>query len=222
MRNRRAVWRWVLAGLLVGVVTPAAARGAVASAGAGSRAAAGEPCAIVAVRDAATLRVHCGAGHREVLLPGIVAPRGGGPLLGGEPFGDESRDEARRWLVGRRVVPAGDSLWLDGADVRVLLLARGLAQIARGAAARLPPALATAERSARERQLGIWSHAAWSRHQAAVTRPMDLPTPPPPQPPSLGRVAARHARHTPEQRRAAFDAAIAALDRAEEDGASPP
>ena len=177
-------------------------------------------CVVVEVRDATDLVLRCAGGRLEVRLPGVVAPRPGPPLLGGEPYGDASVEEARRWLGGLRLVRDGRTLRAGGSDVRHELLARGLVQLARGAAATLPAELAAAERSARQRQLGVWSHEAWRRHQSDLTLALDLPAPPPPPP--LGAVAERLARHSREERRAAFDAALAALEARPPDAALAP
>jgi endonuclease YncB( thermonuclease family) len=173
-------------------------------------AAAGETCTIAAVRDAATLSLECPGGRRERQLGGVVAPRPGPPLRGGEPFGDESVAAARTWLLHRVVTAGAEDVRLDGVDLRLGLLARGLVQLGSDAAARAPD-LYAAEREARRHQLGVWSHAAWQRHQAAMREPLDLPTPEPAATPALATVANRLARRSPAERREAFAAALAAL-----------
>jgi len=80
-------------------------------------------------------------------------------------------------------------------------------------------ALRRAEREARSRGLGAWSHAAWRTHRASVTEPIPLTAPtPPPAPPPLALLAARPGQPSWEERKAAFEAALRELERA----AAPP
>lgn len=175
-----------------------------------------EGCVVTAVADAVTLELRCDGVTRLERLRGVRAPRPGPPHAGGEPFAVESRRRAQQWLAGLRVELADGVARLAGEDVRLALLARGLALVEPAAAERAGlVALRYAEREARRRGLGAWSHAAWRAHQASVTEPVALATPPPPsEPPRLAARAARPGQPSWEERKAAFDAALRELERA--------
>ena len=183
-----------------------------------------ERCVVIAVTDAVTLTLRCGGRERAAPLPGVRAPRPGGPHAGGEPFAIEGRREVERWLLGAELTLRAGGAWLEGRDLRRELLARGLALLDAGEAqgAELA-ALRGAEREARSRGLGAWSHAAWRAHQASVTEPVPLPggRPPPPAVPLAAR-AARPGQPSWEERKAAFDAAIRELARSPGATTDPP
>ena len=189
------------------------------------RAAAGEDalCRITAVVDAATLRLACAGGDRMVRLDGVRAPRPGLPQEGGEPYGSDSRELARRELTGRSVVvaAAGGLKWLavDGVDLRGPLLASGMIQTTAAGRRRLAAALLAAERSARAGQRGLWSYEAWRRHREAARSPFALVQPPPKAPESAAGRAARAGDKPWQERKAAFEAALAELERAQEEAA---
>jgi endonuclease YncB( thermonuclease family) len=173
------------------------------------------PCRVLAVVDAAKLRLACPEGERRVALAGLHAPRPGPPQQGGEAFAAESRELAREWLTGRPVELLAWTVRLDGRDVREELLARGWVQLAA-----LDPAdevgrrLIAAERSARAARRGLWSLAAWVRHRDSVTEPTLVPPRPPPVPAEpLGQRAARLSTQSWEERKAAFESALADLER---------
>ena len=202
-------------------LTRAAAIGAWLTAGAPAAAPAGAleltappgaACEVVAMADATSLSLRCGGGLWPARLAGVAAPRPGTPLQGGEPHGDASRAAARELLLGRRVVSGRGTVYLEGRDVRLELLGRGLVQ---RSAAGDDGVLAAAEAAARRARRGIWSHEVWRRHQAATTRPLDLPAPVQAPAQTLGALAERLAQRTPEERRRAFDAAVAALEPAD-------
>lgn len=173
----------------------------------------GAECEVVAVPAVTSLSLRCGGGLWPARLAGVTAPRPGGPLEGGEPHGDDSLAAVRELLLGRRVVSGRGTVYLHGRDVRLELLDRGLVQ--RSAAGGDDAPLAAAEAAARRARRGIWSHEVWRRHQTATTRPLDLPAPAQPAPQPLGALAERLAQRTPEERRRAFAAALAALEPAD-------
>ncbi len=179
-----------------------------------------EPCLVSGVEDAVTLRLDCPPGERWLRLESVRAPRSGPPRRGaadggGEPYAEESRERVRQWLLGRRVEATAETAWLGAFDVRVTLLASGLALLADPRAARLDPRLAplaAAERQARASGHGVWSYAVWRRLQGQATAAVVVPPPPALPPPlSLGALAARLPAQSFEERRAAFAAALAQL-----------
>jgi endonuclease YncB( thermonuclease family) len=188
-------------------------------------------CGIVAVRDAATLTLRCDGRDRLVRLPGLRAPRL--PSLAsdphGEPFAARSRELAEAWLRGSEVELRDGLVLLDGSDLRRDLLARGLAQLETA-----PPAIASAtapggdplraaEREARAQRRGIWSHDAWLARRSAATDPVPLPSPPPPPSrPALAALAVRPGQPSWEERKAAFEAAVAELERRSDGARSAP
>ena len=205
------------AGSLIRAIAPVVLLG-VGWTGPGGAAAAppAAPCVIASVADAVGLELQCAGGTRMERLRGLRAPRPGPPHAGGEPFAAESRRLTQEWLTGARVELADGVARLDGEDLRLGLLARGLAVVE---PASLDPAdlaaLRRAEREARSRGLGAWSHAAWRTHRASVTEPIPLAAPtPPPAPPPLALRAARPGQPSWEERKAAFEAALRELERA--------
>ena len=172
-------------------------------------------CMVAGVADAVTLELRCAGETRVERLRGVRAPRPGTPHAGGEPYAAESRRQALRRLAGARIELADGVARLDGEDVRLGLLARGLAVVEPAAVDRAElAALRRAEREARSRGLGAWSHAAWRALQASVTEPVPLAAPPPPPaPPPLAVRAARPGQPSWEERKAAFEAALRELER---------
>jgi endonuclease YncB( thermonuclease family) len=178
-----------------------------------------EPCVVVDVIDAATLRLACAGRERTVRLPAVRAPRPGAPQQGGEPFSGESLALAAGLLRAQPVVAVAGVVLYEGEDLRRQLLALGLVQLAdipsfHGAGAELR----AAEREARAARRGLWSLAAWRRHQALATRPTELIAPTPRVEEPLAARAARMTRLSWEQRKAAFDAAMAELERVSQGG----
>src|SRR5688500_7407715 len=109
-------------------------------------------CMVARVADGVTLELRCAGETRLERLRGVRAPRPGPPHAGGEPFAAESRREALRWLAGAPIALAGGVARLDGEDVRLGLLARGLVVVEPAAADRAElAALRFAEREARGR-----------------------------------------------------------------------
>lgn len=177
---------------------------------AGARA---ESCLVVGADDAATLRLQCGGELRALRLASVRAPRPGTPLEGGEPYGTQGRDLVRGWFVGRRVEVAGGTAKLGGEDVRRGLLALGLVEWKGAEIADADGKLRSAQREARLAARGLWSYDGWRRHQSSVREPLLIPgVPPQAREESLGIRAARLARKSAAERRAAFDAAIAQLE----------
>ena len=176
-------------------------------------AASGQRCQVVGADDAATLRLRCGVEPRLLRLAAVRAPRPGTPLEGGEPYGTQGRDLVRGWFVGRLVEVGGGTARLGGEDVRRGLLALGLVEWTGGATVEGDAALRAAEREARLAARGLWSYAAWRRHQSSVRQPLLIPgIPPPPAEESLGAAAARLSSRSAAERRAAFEAAVAQLE----------
>jgi endonuclease YncB( thermonuclease family) len=175
-------------------------------------AAADELCRVVAVNDTIALRLTCAGGVRDVRLATVRAPRPGTPQLGGEPFAAESRELASGLLTGRDVMVAGGVVRHGGMDVRLELLVLGLVQLADpGGIRQGREELLAAEREARARHRGLWSLAAWRRHLASARQPTSLATPAPRAEEPLAARAARLSRLPWEERKAAFDAALAEL-----------
>ncbi|HXT51497.1 MAG TPA: hypothetical protein VN811_10675 [Thermoanaerobaculia bacterium] len=176
-----------------------------------AHAASGPSCLVVGVEDAATLQLQCGSGPRTLRLASVRAPRPGNALTGGEPYGTQGRDLARGWFVGRSVEVSGGTARLGGEDLRHGLLSLGLVEWSGSAATPADAPLRAAAREARLASRGLWSHDAWRRHQSTVREPLLLPGVPIGAPEPLGAIAARYARKTPAERRAAFDAAVSRL-----------
>ena len=177
---------------------------------AGARA---ESCLVVGADDAATLRLQCSSELRTLRLAAVRAPRPGTPLEGGEPYGTQGRDLVRGWFVGRRVEVAGSTAKLGGEDLRRGLLALGLVEWKGAEAADVDGKLRSAQREARLAARGLWSYDGWRHHQSSVREPLLIPGALPVMPEeSLGVRAARLARKSVAERRAAFDAAIAQLE----------
>jgi endonuclease YncB( thermonuclease family) len=193
---------WLLA------VTTALLLAAPAAAAANERA-----CVVIGVDDAATWRLQCGGEVRTLQLASVRAPRPGTPLQGGEPYGTQGRDLVRGWFVGRRVEMGGGTVRLGGEDVRHGLLFLGLVEWTGTATTAGDAALQSAAREARLGSRGLWSHAAWRRHQASVREPLLVPgVPPLPAQESIGARAARFQRKSAAERRAAFEAAIGQIE----------
>lgn len=175
-------------------------------------------CRIVAVEDAATFRVVCGGRPGRLRLPGVRAPVPGPSQLGGEPFADGSRRLASALLAGEEIQierPAtarASRVRLGGRDLSLLLLRSGLvfAIPEGGTRGRL---LVAAERAARAARIGVWSLDAWKAHRDDATRAVDLPFPTaaPPEP-TLGQRARALTDKPWEERKAAFEKAVAALE----------
>lgn len=178
-------------------------------------------CVVIGVDDAATLRLQCGGEVRTLRLASVRAPRPGTPLQGGEPYGTQGRDLVRGWFVGRRVEVGGGTVRLGGEDVRHGLLFLGIVEWTGTATAVGDTALRAAAREARLGSRGLWSHAAWRRHQASVREPLLVPGVPLPAQESIGARAARFQRKSAAERRAAFEAAIGQIEAYRGEAPSP-
>ena len=206
-----------LAAAALGTAWGPAAAAAPPAAGGAAAASPAPParCVVRSVADAVTLELRCAGIARGVRLGGVRAPRPGGPHEGGEPFAAESRRLAAELLAGAEIELAGGVARLGGEDVRVALLERGLVFVDAAAADGSGlAALRDAERGARSRGAGAWSHAAWRAHQASVTAPVPIAAPPPPpRREPLASRAALPGQPSWEERKAAFEAALRGLER---------
>jgi endonuclease YncB( thermonuclease family) len=203
MPRRWRYWIGCAAVSMLGTVTP----GTVSAAAVPREA---PQCVVIGADDAATWRLTCGGAARTLRLAAVRAPRPGTRLEGGETYGTRARDLVRGWFVGRRVEVDGGTAWLAGEDVRVGLLALGLVECTASPGAE-GEGCRRAEREGRNARRGMWSFAAWRAHESSAGDPLTLRSPTLPAPEPLGSVAARLSRRTPEQRRAAIDAAMAEL-----------
>ena len=187
-------------------------------------------CRIQGIEGPGVLRLRCGPTLRQLRLRGIRLPRPGPPQLGGEPFAEEARDRIRQWLQGLPASIAPPSRHREGPAILLPtgeelipeLLRRGLAQVEGGGADSPSSGLLAAEREARSRGRGIWSHEAWRAHQEESTRAVVLPgtRAPIPRRPLADR-ARELSDESWEERKEAFEAAMRELEGPDAAGSDP-
>lgn len=180
-----------------------------------------ERCQIEEVEDPIIIRLRCGPTERRLRLPAIRPPRPGPPQLGGEPFAEEARQEARRWLAGVEVSlgtsprPAREPVIRlpGGEELAAALVRRGLVYVEDDGSGAPSVRLLSAEREARSEGRGVWSYEAWRNHREESTRGVVLPRPRPSTPrPPLAVRARKLSDKSWEERRRAFEAAMAELE----------